>query len=429
MKLNITNVGKIGSATFEFNGITVIAGNNNTGKSTVGKSLFLLFHRFLNINNAVKNHRYNAFIKRVKNLDLKYGDGDNWWQPRDELVNKYNLKDVRQFLENELDIKDIRSTVNSIIMYDGPDKEAFYEELLSGLSEVKSISDNRLKEELVTLFFNNIFASQINNVQAKMAKAELELKIKNKPLRVAFEDSQCVLVEDNVTLTNKAIYIDDPYAIDLDFRYRLYNQSVGRDYINNILAGLLHTNNSDDLVDKIIATDKYKDIECIIDRVIKGNLIENKRGIFTLQNEDFPKGLSVNNISTGVKSFLVIKKLITDNIISEKDVLIFDEPEIHLHPEWQILYAELLVLIQKYFDLTILLTTHSPFFLRAIEVFSKKYETEDKCTYYMAKIKNEYSVFEKINDTSDVYAKMADAFSVLDKINDDIEESNNCEDM
>ena len=47
----------------------------------------------------------------------------------------------------------------------------------------------------------------------------------------------------------------------------------------------------------------------------------------------------------------------------------------------------------------------------------------------MAKIKNENSIFEKIYDTSDVYAKMADAFSVLDKINDDIEERNNCEDM
>lgn len=429
MKLNITNIGKIGSATFEFNGITVIAGNNNTGKSTVGKSLFSLFHRFLNINNAVKKHRYNALIKRVRNVDLKYGGTDNWWQPHDELINKYNLKDIRAVLEDELDINDVRNTVNSIIMYDGADKEEFYEDLLSGLSEVKSISDSRLKEELVTLFFNNIFSSQINNVQAKMAKAELELRIKNKPLRVVFEDGQCVLVEDNVTLTNKAIYIDDPYAIDLDFRYIRYNQSAGRDYINNILAGLLHTNNSDDLVDKIIASDKYKDIECIIDRVIKGNLIENKRGIFTLQNEDFPKGLSVNNISTGVKSFLIIKKLITDNIINEKDVLIFDEPEIHLHPEWQILYAELLVLIQKYFDLTILLTTHSPFFLRAIEVFSKKYETDEKCTYYMAKTKNEYSIFEKINDTSDIYAKMADAFSILDKINDDIEERNNCEDM
>lgn len=429
MKLNITNVGKIGSATFEFNGITVIAGNNNTGKSTVGKSLFSLFHRFLNINDAVKRHRYNALIKRIKNLDLKYGDVDDWWKSTDELINKYNLKDIRKFLEDGLDISDARNTLDSIIMFDGPDKESFYEELLSGLYEVKSISNNRLKEELVTLFFNNIFASQINNVQANVDNAKLELKIKNKPLRVVFKDNQCILAEDSVTLTNKAIYIDDSYAIDIDFKYMLYNQSVGRDYINNILAGLLHTNNSDDVVDKIIASDKYKTIECIIDRVIKGNLIENKRGIFTLQNEDFPDGLSVSNISTGVKSFLIIKKLITDNIISEKDVLIFDEPEIHLHPEWQILYAELLVLIQKYFDLTILLTTHSPFFLRAIEVYSRKYKIEDKCTYYVASVKNKYSVFERINDTAEVYDKMADAFSVLNKINDDIDEFSKCEDI
>ena len=429
MKLNITNVGKIGSATFEFNGITVIAGNNNTGKSTVGKSLFSLFHRFLNINDAVKRHRYNALIKRIKNLDLKYGDVDDWWKSTDELINKYNLKDIRKFLEDGLDISDARNTLDSIIMFEGPDKEEFYEELLSDLYEVKSISNNRLKEELVTLFFNNIFASQINNVQANVDNAKLELKIKNKPLRVVFKDNQCILAEDSVTLTNKAIYIDDPYAIDIDFKYMLYNQSVGRDYINNILAGLLHTNNSDDVVDKIIASDKYKAIECIIDRVIKGNLIENKRGIFTLQNEDFPDGLSVSNISTGVKSFLIIKKLITDNIISEKDVLIFDEPEIHLHPEWQILYAELLVLIQKYFDLTILLTTHSPFFLRAIEVYSRKYKIEDKCTYYVASVKNKYSVFERINDTAEVYDKMADAFSVLNRINDDIDEFSKCEDI
>lgn len=207
MKLNITNVGKIGSATFEFNGITVIAGNNNTGKSTVGKSLFSLFHRFLNINDAVKRHRYNALIKRIKNLDLKYGDVDDWWKSTDELINKYNLKDIRKFLEDGLDISDARNTLDSIIMFEGPDKEEFYEELLSGLYEVKSISNNRLKEELVTLFFNNIFASQINNVQANVDNAKLELKIKNKPLRVVFKDNQCILAEDSVTLTNKAIYI------------------------------------------------------------------------------------------------------------------------------------------------------------------------------------------------------------------------------
>lgn len=429
MKLNITNVGKIGFATFEFNGITVIAGNNNTGKSTVGKSLFALFYRFLNINEAIKSYRYNALIKRVRNLDIKYGPSDSWMYSREELVQRYNLKKISELIENNLEISDLPNLISSSIVVENADKDEFYEELLSGLNDVKSIGDKRLKEEIITQFFNNIFASQINNVQNKSSNAILELEIKSKPLRVEFKDDKCIVVNDDIALTNKAIYIDDPYAIDINYRYGHFGHNIGREQINNILSRLLHNSNSEDLVDKIIATNKYEDIERIIDSVIIGRLVENEKGEFTLQNDEFPDGISVSNISTGVKSFLIIKKLITDNIINEKDVIIFDEPEIHLHPEWQIRYAELIVLIQKYFNLTILLTTHSPFFLRAIEVFSKKYGTEDNCTYYMAKIKNENSIFEKIYDTSDVYAKMADAFSVLDKINDDIEERNNCEDM
>ena len=67
--------------------------------------------------------------------------------------------------------------------------------------------------------------------------------------------------------------------------------------------------------------------------------------------------------------------------------------------------------------------------MRAIEVYSRKYKIEDKCTYYVASVKNKYSVFERINDTAEVYDKMADAFSVLNKINDDIDEFSKCEDI
>lgn len=39
MKLELKNICKIKNAEVELNGITVIAGENNTGKSTVGKAL------------------------------------------------------------------------------------------------------------------------------------------------------------------------------------------------------------------------------------------------------------------------------------------------------------------------------------------------------------------------------------------------------
>ena len=57
MRLVIDNISKIRHAEFDFRGITVIAGNNNTGKSTVGKVLFLSFNSLCNIVEKVKRQR------------------------------------------------------------------------------------------------------------------------------------------------------------------------------------------------------------------------------------------------------------------------------------------------------------------------------------------------------------------------------------
>ena len=44
MKIKIENIGFVKIADVEINGITVIAGENNTGKSTIGKSLYSIFN-------------------------------------------------------------------------------------------------------------------------------------------------------------------------------------------------------------------------------------------------------------------------------------------------------------------------------------------------------------------------------------------------
>ena len=79
-------------------------------------------------------------------------------------------------------------------------------------------------------------------------------------------------------------------------------------------------------------------------------------------------------MSTGVKAFLILKQLLLNGNLSDKDVIVLDEPEIHLHPEWQLLYAETIVLLQKKFDFHIVVTTHSAHFMEALELYTKKYE-------------------------------------------------------
>lgn len=424
MQLKINNIGKIKSATFEFNGITVIAGNNNTGKSTVGKVLFALFSKFNNINKSIEQYKNEAIIARVfKALSLYQSDEKSILSlldspyvldmfKREKRKTCYTPEDIEEWLNLFSQSDKLKLTLKDI-------KEIFD----SSSEEINRLATNRIKAEIVTKYFNDIFDNQINNM-TNIDPALVNLNIKDNDIKVEFIENECSFVEDNIKLINKAIYVDDPYIIDSPLDTYHHNLK-GRNEINNCLNKLLHSKENNEIIEQILAKDKYKEIEEKINLVINGQLIPNKDGNYTLENKEYPNGINVSNLSTGLKSFLIIKKLITDNLIINRDILILDEPEIHLHPEWQIVYAELLVLLQKYFDLTILLTTHSPFFLRAIEVFSRKYYLNDKCKYYLA-LENEHLqvTFEEVKDTSLIYDKMAKAFFLLNDIEDSLVDNN-----
>lgn len=67
MKLRLKNVGKIREANIKFDGITVIAGENNTGKSTVGKMLFCIFHSFYRMEEQIKEEREKTIARAIVN--------------------------------------------------------------------------------------------------------------------------------------------------------------------------------------------------------------------------------------------------------------------------------------------------------------------------------------------------------------------------
>ena len=48
MNIEIRDIGKIEHADVTLDGITVIAGENNTGKSTIGKTVFTVFNALRN---------------------------------------------------------------------------------------------------------------------------------------------------------------------------------------------------------------------------------------------------------------------------------------------------------------------------------------------------------------------------------------------
>ena len=66
MKLRIKNFAKIEDADINIDGITVIAGENNTGKSKVGKIFFSLFNSLSNVDEKILEER----LKEIENTKV-----------------------------------------------------------------------------------------------------------------------------------------------------------------------------------------------------------------------------------------------------------------------------------------------------------------------------------------------------------------------
>ena len=74
MELSIRDFAKIKQADIVIDGITVIAGENNTGKSTVGKILFSLFNSLSDIEEKIFNERMREVENSNEMIMREYSD-------------------------------------------------------------------------------------------------------------------------------------------------------------------------------------------------------------------------------------------------------------------------------------------------------------------------------------------------------------------
>ena len=86
MELFLKNIGKIGEASLVIDGITVIAGENNTGKSTVGRALFAVFNSFCDSESQVRQARIKSITglieRRRFGWDLEYSVAGRMLAPK-----------------------------------------------------------------------------------------------------------------------------------------------------------------------------------------------------------------------------------------------------------------------------------------------------------------------------------------------------------
>ena len=406
MKLSLKNIGKIETASVEINGITVIAGENNTGKSTVGRALFAVFNSFYNIQKQIESER----VQNIENLiDMMYRNVTNRYTRRFDSgeIAKKIVAQIYLYKDDTEAVKDI--IVKTILQYDENFEKHIndnsIDEYIVRIKDGLNVADPDIFKSVLEKKLDAEFAGEVNNIFTDKT-GEIVLSIKDTNIIVTIEDNAVKSVVGKIDLHTQTVYIDDPFVIDeVRYTYGIDNSSLDH---RGYLREKLNKENNANLIDEIIASNKLDNIYRKISTVISGDIVKNKRSGLGYQRKNIDKVLDVKNLSTGFKTFAILKTLLMNGTIEYNGTIILDEPEIHLHPEWQLLFAELIVLIQKEFGVHILLNTHSPYFLNAIEVYAVKYGINDRCKYYLASSQDDISTIGDVtNNIELIYSKLA----------------------
>lgn len=423
MQLKISNVGKIEKAEIDIDGITVIAGENNAGKSTIGKLLFAIFNSMNNMDGKIALERKNR-INNIINISLQgraLQNTANFTERRRNInaLTKRLSDAIMEYINGEMvESFDnfVRNQINESSFFENEeDMEEFIKECTSKVESLLNISDKKVMTEVITRWFSRVFEKQISPLREEGIESEVEMTIKDKKISYLFKENVCVRWDSEINILHQAFYIDNPFVIDkMSIHY-----GIDKITESHLLRFLLNENGDifDNIFDAVMAKDKLDEIYNILGEVVEGDIETNQDGEYFFKSSNYDKPLNVINLSTGMKSFALIKRLLESGSIKEKDVLILDEPEIHLHPEWQLLYAKLIVLLQKKFDLSMIITTHSPYFLDAIDVFSSKYNTSYRTRYYLAENTGDVSTLRDVTNNIDIiYEKLSDPMQMLENL-------------
>lgn len=413
MELKVHNFAKIKEASIKLDGITVIAGENNTGKSTIGKILFSMFNSLKDIDERIET------LRKEQIGDVIH----KWYKSHRSQIIRISISDIVKQLNPSNDILEVKDILHEALGRFSSDKNIDVNELTKTVFDILQAPKESVRLELIQRYFNEMFHRQITPLNHDDCESIVSLSIKNNPIRLKFMKNECEEYERNFEIQHKAIFIDNPFIMNE------LNSSYGITSVTDkMIYNLVHIKSEidDNLFSSVMAKDKLKKIFEIMNNAINGNVIQTSEGEFYYKDNGASESLNVCNLSTGLKSFALLKLLLERGLLENRDVIIFDEPEIHLHPQWQVVYAETIVLLQKYFDLTIVVTTHSPYFLDAISLFSKKHEIEDKCNYYLSELEDGVAKIENVNDHIDlIYQKMASPLDILNTIRYELENQEN----
>lgn len=398
MNFKIENFGKVRIADIRLDGVTVITGENGSGKSTISRAL-TAFANYLNqADEWIAQEKIESLVDRIGNLCSEEGlPVRRLWALRASR-NRETLAE-KAFWENKAAVEE---WVLSLLGPD-PDEELqgpfrkviskLYGRIVQEAEEVLSRPDGQYGNYVLQQCFRRAFGGQIGT----LADGSLDSTVAFSPdkgnvARVVFRGGDVASSNSHHALeTRPFFYVEPQHLMDhydaIEGRPRLSRPwSYDRRYsIADRLSWtrIMLVDGEEDVLSYETAQ-RLKRINETLDGMvatIHGEIAKDEHGL-RFRDTDIHKMVALSNIASGAKTMALLIRGLRNGVMPADAHIIIDEPETNLHPEWQVKFAQFLVLLHAQFGTRLLLNTHSPFFLKAILTYSDLAEVGEQCAYY-----------------------------------------------
>lgn len=319
-RLTIKNIGNLKHADIIIYDNCVIAGHNNIGKSTITKIIFSII-KAVNLGDKI----YEDFVDKIS----EYNDEEKKVQIV-KFTKKYNIHFGEENSINDL-------------------KDHLY------FKYIQRYLNSTLGESIVR------FGERMGEFRFSHKKFELTVRFNRK-------NRMTMSYEGSYDWFKDATLISSTEVLNYSNLISLADTSISDSFNKSKLVSI----QDKDLIDKL----NTESIDMLDeDFNVKDGLGFDESG-YAFYKENGNE-IQMKMLATAKKLFIMLDELLRNKSIDSDTLLMFDEPEEGMHPEWQLDFIENLFDI----DVPFALTTHSPYIIQSLIYNSK--QKHEKVNYYV----------------------------------------------
>ncbi|MCI9082875.1 MAG: ATP-binding protein [Lachnospiraceae bacterium] len=416
MQINVKNVAKILDAEVVLDGVSVIAGYNNMGKSTILKAAYIVLNTFRNLNHKVSIVRKQSIESYFTQLESYFDNSGYVRFPRELLytiadhVNDY----IGVFMNSEKDNYDLFHMIisDSFEEYkefwpnDMKSDQIYTDQFLMPMyTKVKEICTRDKESDLKyigEMYIRNIFKGQMSSLH-RTSLAKVTIDSEKEHYLMSVRENKISEMEYSVNSEADVFYLPAYNLLDAIDRSVLPRKIYSPEY--DIRSALSAEKQEPTLEEYQETEDNVAIIRNILEEVLQGKLERRPSGSIFFRDESLNDWVSIANVASGMKNFLIIQTLVERGKLKRNSILLIDEPETNLHPEWHLKFAEILVLMYKHMGVRSIVNSHSPYFIRALEVKMADHGIKEKGHYYVMEEaeRNLFRVQDVTAETDKIY--------------------------